>query len=466
MKLWMDILRDLPQVTAHHERLFDAWQEGGVDGLVIGPMEFVDADPPPSDRFITGNLIPGTQLIDRNFVATAAYDPNPAVYARLGVPAPPPPQDPRPVLRAALSEMLVAARDRGLAIMLMYAGAGAGPGGEGHHLRDERSLHAHLARMIDTLEHFPMADGAIMDGPEWGYEIAPHHMDHRSFIFRDLPPNVAPLCRDLGYEYDALVAAKDRLYQRLHNLDPRQVRLHGGGGLLGSLQLFGGDPDLAAWLQFRVDSITAFFRRFREGLAAEMGRPVKLGVGPRSAAFAPLCGYDLAQLGGFMDVLLPKHYFWHRGFDGFVGTVFRWVETLCQWNPQLAEAEALTVVEALFGITLPGVQGLGDFETALSPAFYEQIVAHETRRALAAVDDPHRIVPWLDTGRFPHDGDPMTAADLKCLLQAAGDAGLERFLYHHQGCLSAGEWVVISEACGRPWRALQSDYHPEDKLSL
>ena len=53
MNLWMDILRDLPHVMGNHERLFDAWQEGGVDGLVIGPMEFVTADPSPSDRFIT-----------------------------------------------------------------------------------------------------------------------------------------------------------------------------------------------------------------------------------------------------------------------------------------------------------------------------------------------------------------------------------------------------------------------------
>ncbi len=466
MNLWMDILRDLPHVMANHEILFDAWQEGGVDGIVIGPMEFVSADPPPSDRFITGNLIPGTQMIDRNFAVTAAFNPNPAVYQRLGVEPPARPADSMPKERALLHKTLQAASDRGLNIMLMYAGAGAGPGGDGHHLRDPHSMNAHLARMIDTLEQFPMAAGAIMDGPEWGYEIAPHHMNHRSFIFHNLPDNVAPLCEDLGYDYKALVAAKDRLYERLHNLDPRQIRLHGGGGLLGATQIFGSDPDLIAWMQFRIDSVTGFFRRFREGLTAEMSRPVKLGVGPRSAAVAPLCGYDLAQMGEFIDVLLPQHYFWHRGFDGFVGTVFRWVETLCDWNPKLTEAEALTVVEAMFGITLPGVECLSDFESALSPEFYEQVVALETRRALAVVDDPNRVVPWLDTGRFPHDGDPMTAADLRRLLQTAGDAGLQRFLYHHQGCLSEGEWVVISEQCGRPWRSLASDYRPTDKLSL
>ena len=64
-------------------------------------------------------------------------------------------------------------------------------------------------------------------------------------------------------------------------------------------------------------------------------------MGPRSAAFAPLCGYDFAALAGFIDVLLPKHYFWHRGFDGLYGTVARYVETLCAWNPEMSEPSAL-----------------------------------------------------------------------------------------------------------------------------
>ena len=68
-------------------------------------------------------------------------------------------------------------------------------------------------------------------------------------------------------------------------------------------------------------------------------------------------------------------------------------------------------MRAVFGIALPDVEGIADFETALSPEFYTQIVTLETRRALAAVDDPERVVPWLDTGRFPYDGDPMSARD-------------------------------------------------------
>jgi hypothetical protein len=82
------------------------------------------------------------------------------------------------------------------------------------------------------------------------------------------------------------------------------------------------------------------------------------------------------------------------------------------------------------------------------------------------VDDPGRIVPWVDAGRFPHDGDAMSARDLRMVLEAAQGAGLQRFLYHHQGNLTAGEWVVISRMCGRPWQSLNSAYQPPDQMVL
>ncbi|NLG51068.1 MAG: hypothetical protein GX552_13255, partial [Chloroflexi bacterium] len=122
--------------------------------------------------------------------------------------------------------------------------------------------------------------------------------------------------------------------------------------------------------------------------------------------------------------------------------------------------------ENLFGLVLPDVQDRADLEEALSPAFFEQIVTRETRRALAAVDDPERIVPWVDAGRFPHDGDPMSPGDLRKLLIAAEAAGLQRFVYHHAGNLTAGEWAVMSELCGQPWRPLESSYRPADQLVL
>lgn len=454
MKLWMDVMRDIEHTMNQYELYFDAWAAGGVEGLVIGPLFFNAA-----------TLLPGVKPGPTTAPPTPAFDPDPQVYRRFGV-EPPPAASPAPEKRALLERMLTDAKRRGWSIYLFGASYGAGPGGTGHILADARSQAAFAARMVDTLEHFPMVDGAIMDGPEWGYEIAPHHMNYRSYIFNDLPESVAPKCAELGYDYRALVAAKDRLFERLHHLDAARVGLHASGGLMGGLRLVGSDPDLVAWFRFRIEALTAFFRGVRESVDAEMSRKVKLGVGPRSAAFAPLCGYDMAELAQFMDILLPKHYFWQRGFDGLVGTVYRYVETLTDWNPGLTDAQALAMVRALFGLTLPGVQSRSDLESALTPEFYQQVVTQETARALAVVDDPGRIVPWVDAGRAPHDGDPMSARDLRQLLEAAQATGLQRFLYHHEGNLTAGEWAVMSELCGEPWQPLRSAYRPPDQFVL
>ena len=82
-----------------------------------------------------------------------------------------------------------------------------GPGGSGPVMLDLDRRRAYAARIDDTLTAFPMADGAVMDGPEWGYEIDP---DHRSYLFNDLPPAAETTAHALGFDYARLVAAKDR----------------------------------------------------------------------------------------------------------------------------------------------------------------------------------------------------------------------------------------------------------------
>jgi hypothetical protein len=208
--------------------------------------------------------------------------------------------------------------------------------------------------------------------------------------------------------------------------------------------------------------MTRFYQSVRDHVRA-MGRPIRLGCDPRSASFAPLCGYDLGQLAGIMDVLLPKHYFWHRGYDGLYGTAYRWVRALVDWNSGLPEGAALAFVRSFLGLDLPGVERLLDFENGFPPEFFTQTVVAETRRALAAAGDPERVVPWVDVGRRPHDGDPMTAGDLGQILDAAGAAGLRRFLYHNHHHLSAAEWTVITSRCGEPWRGpVDGGYVPPD----
>lgn len=239
--------------------------------------------------------------------------------------------------------------------------------------------------------------------------------------------NVRPLAAELGYDFDELVAAKDRLRARLHTLTPADIAAQQGGGFLGGYDLLGADPSLATWLRFRKDSLTRFFSSVSSGVKQNIEREVLMGVGPRSACFAPLCGYDFHQLAtSGVDILLPKHYFFQRGFDGLVGTVGRWVETLTEWNSALSDANALAIVQAIFGIELPNVGSRLDLESLLdTPEFYATVVYRESVRALAAVDgDASRVVPWLDTGRLPHNGDAMSAGSLRLLMEATHRAGL------------------------------------------
>lgn len=475
MRLWMDVMRHLEPIMNDHERLFDAWEAGGVDGMVIGPMAFDDK--------------------------TYTFDPNPEVYRRFGLEPPagkdasslwwkapgggkaPPVPEEVSQKRALLSRTLQAAKDRGWQVWLFCPHYGVGPGSRGPIMVDDQTRAVNAARMVDCMEQYPMADGALMDGPEWGYEIAPFHQNHRSDIFKDLPPEVAEGAARLGYDYKRMVAAKDRLFARLHSLNDRNVRIWGGGGggFLGAFGMMGNDPGLAEWLAFRMDSLTETYRRMKELCAQHSQRPIKLSAGPRSAAWSSLCGYDYGRLGNILDVMHCKHYFWHRGFDGMYGTVARYVQTLTEWNPGLSEQSALRFVTGLFGIDLPGINSLRDFDLGFPQEFFDQIVVRETERAIAAMGDPERVCPWVDAGRKPHDGEPFTAHDLDRMLAAASSAGLKRFIYHHHGNLTAGEWAVLSARCGQPWQSTTSPnphlegyaashsmpgYHPPDLAIL
>jgi hypothetical protein len=131
------------------------------------------------------------------------------------------------------------------------------------------------------------------------------------------------------------------------------------------------EPSVQEWMTFRQVALTGFFRRVSRGVkaalaASQPGRTVRMGVGTRSPAFAAMCGYDLTALAAgdpreAIDLLMPKTYLYHRGFDGLVGTVARYCRVLCDWNrgepgagagadpSSLSYDGALSAVKALFG---------------------------------------------------------------------------------------------------------------------
>ena len=456
LELWMRVGQPLEPVLSDLDRTLDAWQSGGVRGLVIGRLTWDDGQP--------------------------VVTPNATVYRRWDVPAPPDPTPGDPARRVALDRMIDVAKGRGWPVYLFEAADGAGPPIENGRavprrlLTDEAYRRAYLARLEDVITQFPQADGVILDGPEWGYEIAP---GHRSNLFDDLGQDVEGAAKALGFDYQRLVAAKDRFSQRLHTLSREAATLGAAGGVFNAMQLTGADPGIASWFAFRQRTMTAFYRQAQqlvEALTKSRSRQVKLGIGPRMPSLSALCGYDFPATAPLFDLILPKMYVWNRGVDGLYGTIYRYVTTLMEWNSGLWEAEAFAATRALLGISLPSAEpgaapgqvmsSLKELERGFPDAFFTQFMTDEAKRCLAAGDGyAWRVLPWIDGGRRPHGGDPVSAHELRRLLMAAKEGGLRHVLFHNHAHLTGAEWSVLSEYCGYAWRAgdgLYGQYLPPD----
>ena len=94
MKCWIFVFNPLERYMANFKHIFDAWEAGGVRGIVVGRMFFVEDD---------GGQIP-------------AFPQDPKAYADLGLEAPA--EGPRNLEKErALSAMLADAAGRGWHIM-------------------------------------------------------------------------------------------------------------------------------------------------------------------------------------------------------------------------------------------------------------------------------------------------------------------------------------------------------------
>ena len=418
MEAWVFTCSDSPleHWLDGFETRFDAWEEGGVTGIVVGRMAFRQDD---------GSTIP-------------AYAPDPEVYKALGAEVPAP--SPRDLQKEKkLQAMLDNAAARGWRI-LIFSGVGS------------------TAHVQDQMNTFPQVHGVIADGPgENHYELAFHHGGE----LLELRPGEEARFGQIGAEIDRLHRGIDHLRQRLHNLTPELVRYHADGGMLGSLLLFDINEDGLYWLRQRQERARFDWQYMRNQVDA-VDRKVELGGIPRAVTWSSLTGQNYHQMAEYFDYIFPKHYFWHRGMDGMYGTISRWVKRLGKWNPTLTEADCFAVVKALLGIELPGINSLMDMEMGFPDEFFSKVVYNETKRALAAVGDPDKVIAWVSTGRSPHGGDQMQARDLHGILSASQQAGLKRFLYHPEPDFGAAEWTIISSLCGKQWDEDPNGYWPTE----
>jgi hypothetical protein len=465
VKVWLAHIRNLESFVNDYRRQLDVWEAGGVDGLVLGYMQFNQNE----IQSHSGHKVAFPHTGEQR----ATFDPDPGIYRDFGVPTPPAPvggEDDGP-LRERLDEALAAVVDRGWSLWLFdpFVGAdlGGGPIDIATRLLDEEVRARQAARMLDVIAAYPMATGVIIDGPAWGYEIgdpldADSPVARGKVIFNELGPAVERGAGALGYDYSALAAARDALQARLHALDPARVRLLGAGGVTGGLSLLGGSG-LADWLAFRIDALTDFTAYMRAAINEHAGRPVQLAVCPRTPAVAPLAGYDYHRIAEHADVVMAKLYYWHRGFDGLIGTWWRWAATLTDWNPGLSVSDACRVMRSIFGAAVPIVDALADFDFLLTPAYLRELAAAEAEQAVAGVAGRAQVVPWVDNGRAPHDGDPLTPEHLQVTLEAAEQAGIEHVTYLNVTNLTAASWTTLSRYCGAAYDPRTTDWRPDDR---
>ena len=439
---WIYMIYPLEQWLDNFRQTFDAWADGGVRGIVIGPLRFWDG--PPTFDFTYARA--GAKL--------GTFAPDPQVYKYYGLD--PPVAVPRdPEKEKKLAALLDNAASRGWEIMLF------GPGYTGVRKSFEQDPFGALSLasgVRDTMRAFPQAHGVIVDGAgEQHYELDFHH-GGELFEIRD---HQKPVFKSAGMDVERMERGITRLRDRFHHLTPSLVRYHTAGGLMGGLALFDVDEDALYWLHMRQEVTLRSMAAIRKQIDL-LDRKTKLGTIPRAATFSVLTAQDYEKTHVYFDYLFPKHYFWHRGFDGMYGTIARWVRKIGEWNPSLEERDCFAVVKAWFGIELPKVHSLADMEQGFPEEFFSKVVFSETRRALDAVGDPNKVIAWVSTGRNPHAGDPMPAHDLHRILTESHRAGLKRFVFHPDVNLGAAEWSVISGLCGKPWKEDPKGYWPPD----
>jgi hypothetical protein len=415
VKCWIFAFNPLERYMDNYPHIFDAWEDAGVRGIVVGRMFFTQED---------GTKIP-------------AFPQDPKAYAAFGLE--PPEQTPRDLTKEkALSAMLDDAAARGWHIMVFDSGATA-----------------HVQSLVNR---YPQVNGVIIDGPgENHYELAWHH-GGELFQLRD---GERSQFSKLGFDIDRLDRGIDHMRDRFHHLTPDMVRYHADGGLLAGLILFDVNEDALYWLRARQERSLRSWQEARATLD-KVDRYVELGGIPRITTFSSLTGQNYQQMPPYFDYIFPKHYYWHRGFDGMYGTLARWVQKFQEWNPSLSEADGFALIKSLFGLDLPGVNSLIDLEMGFSDEFFSTVVYNETRRALEAIKDVDKAIFWVSTGRSPHAGDAMPARDLAGILRATEEAGAERFLFHPDPDPSPSEWTVISGTCGNQWRQSRDGYWPPD----
>ena len=190
----------------------DAWEEGGVRGLVIGPLVFFREVP----RFDFTYSRPGEK--------SPTFPADPKIYQKYGLE--PPAAAPRdPQKEKKLQGLVQNAAARGWDVLFF------GPGQTSRRRSFEQDPFGALtlaAGIEDTMRAFPQAKGVVIDGGgEHHYELAFHHGGE----LLEIREGEKPLMRHLGMDIGRMERGIAHLRERMHHLTPSMIRYYSAGGI-------------------------------------------------------------------------------------------------------------------------------------------------------------------------------------------------------------------------------------------
>jgi hypothetical protein len=193
-----------------------------------------------------------------------------------------------------------------------------------------------MALVEDTLTHLTGVDGLFTDWAEFGaYRLQDH--------FACFCPHCERAATEQGIDWQAVRRDVRALWDWLHALDSRALErarrmLHHPSELV---ELLAQHPGWTAFLRFKAQTVTRFYRRVRE----LMDRLDLEGVTLSARGWPPpwnlSSGMDYGALAEICDAVTPKLF----TFD--YSAMPRWYgQTLLEWNPELSESEILDALVA------------------------------------------------------------------------------------------------------------------------
>ena len=197
LQAWIRIGQPLEPVMNDYERIFDAWEAGGIKGFVFGRTLFADT---------------------QGQFTVPAFPSNPQAYRDRGLELNGRNTETDSSKEKLLHGMLDNAKARGWEIFIFAPGSGATGAKPLPLEEDPYGAIATAAVWDEVFGSFPQVDGGIMDGwTESAYELEWHH---GNAVFADIPESTKAQAAVRGYDPDRLERGRYHLQERFRILPP------------------------------------------------------------------------------------------------------------------------------------------------------------------------------------------------------------------------------------------------------